>query len=187
MEREGASKRGGMMAWRGVILPIVAVSLSGCVSDRSGFDYAAVAQKIGPPKPGQSRIVVLQEKGGVGNLAYCICDMKLDGGAIGLLKPGTYVYADRPAGVHTLSATESMFPGESRRDITTASGRTQFFLLRTGQRHDAITGMTLAAGLVGAAVTAVATAGSENPGPADLFPLEEVAARTTLAGLQLAE
>jgi hypothetical protein len=176
------------MTWRRAALPLVVVGLlSGCVSDRAGFDYAAIAQKVGPPKPGQSRIVVLQEKAGVGNLAYCICDMKLDGNEIGRLKPGTYVYADRPAGVHTLLADETMFPGETRRDITMASGRTQFFVVRTGQRHDAITGMTLAGGLVGAAVASVATAGADNPGPVDLFPLGEGAARTTLAGLQLAE
>jgi hypothetical protein len=181
------AKLGGVMLLRGVIISIVAVLLSGCVSDRTGFDYAAITQKIGPPKPGQSRIVVLQEKAGAVSLSYCICDMKLDGTPIGTVKPGSYVYADRPAGVHVLSATETLFPGETKRDITTGSGRTHFFLARAGQRHDTVTGMALAGGLVGAAVASVATAGSDNPGPADLYPLEETAARTTLAGLQLAE
>ena len=41
-------------------------------------------------------------------------------------------------------------------------------------------------GLAGAVVGSVATAGSENPGPVDLLPLDEVAARTAIAELQLA-
>jgi hypothetical protein len=32
---------------------------------------------------------------------------------------GTYVYVDRPAGRHQLIASESLFPGDTKRDITT--------------------------------------------------------------------
>jgi hypothetical protein len=160
--------------------------LSGCVTG-TGVDFAGLTQKIGPPKPGQSRIVLLQEKASGLGLAYCACDVKIDGGPVGKLKPGTYVYADRPAGRHQLLATELMFPGESRRDITTESGRTYFFLARASQRHNTVTGMTMVAGLAGALVTSAATAGSDNPGPADLFPLDDAAARVTLAELQLSD
>jgi hypothetical protein len=46
-----------------VALLIVAVLLSGCAAtERTGFDYAGMTQKAGPPRPGQSRIVVLREK-----------------------------------------------------------------------------------------------------------------------------
>jgi hypothetical protein len=176
-----------MMFWRGVALCVAAVLLSGCASQRTGFDYAAVAQKIGPPKPGQSRIVVLQEKtSGIGG-AYCICDMRLDGGPMGRLKPGTYVYSDRPAGRHELVAGETLFPGETKRDIATESGRTYFFLTKTSDRHNSVTGMALAGGLTGAVVASVVTSGSDNPGPVDFFLLDETSARTTIAELQLAE
>lgn len=113
--------------------------------------------------------------------------MKLDGGPMGRLKNGTYVYADRPAGQHQLLATESTFPGDSKRDITTESGRTYFFLARVSDRHNSVTGMGMVGGLAGALVASAATSGSENPGPVDFFPLDEAAARTTIAELRLAE
>ena len=53
---------GGGMSGRGIALLGVLLSLSGCVTAKIGTDYAAVSQKMGPPKPGQSRIVVLQQK-----------------------------------------------------------------------------------------------------------------------------
>jgi hypothetical protein len=40
---------------------------------------------------------------------------------------------------------------------------------------------------LGLAVGTVITAGYKNPGPLDFFPLEEVAARQTIADLRLAE
>ena len=175
------------MSWRGTALPLILAGLlSGCVSDKAGLDFASVAQKVGPPKPGQSRVVVLQEKPS-GLVEYCACDMKLDGAPIGMSKAGTYIYADRPAGRHTLTATELLFPGETTREVTTAPGRTYFFLAKSGQRHNTVNNITLIGGLAGAAIASVATAGSENPGPVDLFPLDEGAARTILAGLQLSE
>ena len=175
------------MFWRGVIISIVAVLLSGCVSDRAGTDYAAIAQKVGPPKPGQSRIVVLQEKRDGLSMALCACDLKLDGSPIGKVTVGTYVYADRPAGRHQLLASELLFPGDTKRDIVTESGRTYFFLVRASERHNAVTGVTMIGGLAGAVVASVATSGSDNPGPAVFFPLDEASARTTLAELQLAD
>jgi hypothetical protein len=45
----------------------------------------------------------------------------------------------------------------------------------------------MVAGLAGALVASVATSGSGNTGPADLIPLDEPAARTTLADLQLVD
>jgi hypothetical protein len=174
------------MSWRGAALPlIVAGLLSGCVSDRSGFDYAAVAQRVGPPKPGQSRIVVLSEKGN--GLSAAACDLKVDGNPAGAVNPGTYVYVDRPAGRHELLATQALFPGDSKREITTAAGRTHFFLVKNSSRGDTLKGGALIGGLVGMAVASAVTTGSDNPGPVELYPLEESAARTILANLQLAE
>jgi Protein of unknown function (DUF2846) len=173
------------MFWRGVALLMGAVLLWGCASERIGADYAAITQKVGPPRAGQARIVVLQEK--TNAYGATACDVKLDGILMGRLKTGTYVYADRPAGRHQLLATETMFPGESKRDITTESGRTYFVLARTSERHNAVTGMALAGGLAGALVASAVTSGSDNPGPVDLFPLDETAARAAIAQLQLAE
>ena len=180
------TKSGGVMFRRGALLFAAGLLLSGCAT--TGADFAGLTQRIGPPKPGQSRVVVLQEKaGGALGLAYCACDVNLDGGPIGRLKPGTYVYADRPAGRHQLLATEPMFPGESRRDITTESGRTHFFVAKASDRHNTVTGMTVVGGLAGMLVTSAVTSGSDNPGPVDFFPLDEAAARVTIAELRLSE
>jgi hypothetical protein len=176
------------MSGRGIALLLGALLLlSGCVTDRIGTDYAAVSQKMGPPKPGQSRVVVLQEKRNGLSISICACDLKLDGSPIGKVVTGTYVYADLPAGRHELAATEALFPGETKRDFSTVPGRTYFFLVKASARRDAVMGTTVVAGLAGALVASVATSGSDNTGPADLIPLDESSARMTLAELQLAE
>jgi hypothetical protein len=175
---------GGVMFERGVVLGVAAILLSGCAGV-TGPDYAGLVQKVGPPRPGQSRIVVLQEK--ASGLADSPCDVKIDGSPVGMLKLGTYVYVDRPAGHHQLLATQTLFPGDSKRDIKTESGRTYFFLARTSDRAKAVVGMTFVGGLAGALVASAVTSGNENPGPVDIFPLDEATARTTLAELKLAE
>ena len=95
------------MIGRVVALSIVAVTVSGCVTERSGADFVSMSQKIGPPKAGQARIVVFREKGygGIGDPGW---DVKLDGEPMSALKTGTYAYADRPAGSHQLSSTMTM-------------------------------------------------------------------------------
>ncbi len=123
------------MYWRGVVLSLAAALLLGCASGRIGADYATMIQKVGSPRAGQARMVLLQEKASGLGYGSCACDMKLDGDPIGRLKPGTYLYADRPAGHHQLLAAETMFPGDSKRDITMESGRTYFFLARVSERH----------------------------------------------------
>ncbi|MEP6840103.1 MAG: DUF2846 domain-containing protein [Bradyrhizobium sp.] len=170
-----------------MIALLAAALLSGCVSDRVGVDYAAVVQKVGPPKPGQSRIVVLQEKRKGLSMALCACDVKLDGSPIGKVIVGTYAYADRPAGRHQLIASEILFPGETTRDFSTESGRTYFFLIRSSDRHDSVTGVSMVAGLAGGLLASAATAGSGNPGPAEFLALDETTAKTTLAELQRVE
>ena len=175
------------MLSRGVALSVGAMLLSGCVSDGVGTDYASIAQKVGPPRGGQSRIVVLQAKREGLSVAHCACDMKLDSNPIGTVAAGTYAYADRAAGRHELVAGETLFPGETKRDFTTVSGRTYYFLIRSSKRHDAVTGGVILGGLTGAVVASVVTSGDENPGPAELLPLDESVARTTLAELQLAQ
>jgi hypothetical protein len=92
---------------------------------------------------------------------------------------------DPPAGT-SLSPRKRFFRA-SKRDFTTAPGRTYFFLAKNSERSKAVTGGVMIGGLTGALVASAITAGNANPGPVDLYPLDEGAARTTLAGLQLAE
>jgi Protein of unknown function (DUF2846) len=148
---------------RGVALSLAAVLL-GCAGERIGADYAGLVQNVGPPKPGQSRIVLLTEKSKGLGLDAVVCDVKLDDGPTSRLKPRTYVYVDRPAGQHKLVVTEALFPGDTKRDITTQSGRTYFFLAKASARANTVTGMALAGGLAGVLVASAATSGSDNLG-----------------------
>lgn len=174
------------MSLRGAMLLAVLVCLSGCVTERSGVDFTAMSQKIGPPKAGYARIVVFREKAYAGIIDQG-WDVKLDGAPFTDLKTGTYVYVDRPAGRHQLSATESMFPGVSQREFVAESGRTYFFLGRQSERSKTLNSMAAVGGLAGAVVAAAATSGNENPGPLDFFPMDETAARNAMADLRLAQ
>lgn len=173
------------MFWRCVALPIAALLLSGCVTERGGVDYTAMVQKVGPPAAGQARIVVLREKGYAGVIDQG-WDVRLDGGPMTDLKTGTYVYADRPAGRRQLSATASMFPGVSEHDVSAVSGRTYFFLARPSARAKTLQGMSAAGGVAGLLVGSAITSNDSNPGPLDFLPLDDQAARTMIAELRLA-
>lgn len=162
----------------------MAVMLAGCVT--SGSDYASVSQKIGAPKAGQARIVVFREKAIRGALdgGY---DMKLNGEQMKPLRTGTYIYTDRPGGKYQITGDMIMFPGTSRFDVAVQPGRTYFYVVRPSERSDKLMGAQIAGGLVGYAVGAAVTSDSANQGPIDLFPVDEAAARTALAELQLSE
>jgi len=174
------------MFWRVVALLVMAVMVAGCMTERNGVEFAAMSQKIGPPKAGQARIVVFREKAYAG-LIDKGWDVLLDGEQLSDLKTGTYVYADRPAGRHQLTSTAPLFPGVTQRDITVASGRTYFFLAKVSDRAQALNTATAAGGLTGFVVASAVTSGDRNPGPLDFFPLEETAARAILSDLVLAD
>ena len=176
-----------MMIGRWVGLCVSALLVSGCVTDKGGTDYAATPQGIGPPPAGRSRIVMLaaQKKGLL--FQGTVCDVMLDGGTVGALKIGTYIYADAAAGHHQLGATQPLFPGETNTDITTQAGRVYFFLVQSSQHAKALSAGAAVGGIAGALVTSAASSGSENSGPVDFVPLDEAAARTALAELQLAD
>jgi hypothetical protein len=167
------------------VLLISAVLLCGCETQRDGLNYSAATQKVGPPKAGHARIVVLREKG-YGGIVDGAWDIQLDGTPLIGLKTGTFTFADRPTGSHQLTATEAAFPGVTRHDITAQSGQTYFFVARTSKRKNA---MIAAAGATGGGILGLAlgtafTSGYDNPGPIDFFPLDEAAARTTIAELK---
>ena len=168
----------------GVLLFAVGAVMAGCVSDQVGADFASVSRKSGPPRAGQARVIVLQDKQNGLSMAVCGCEVKLDGASLGKVLPGKYAYADRPAGRHDLLVTEALFPGDTKREIVMESGRTYFYLIKSSARHDAATGGAILGGLAGLAVVSVATAGEANPGPAELVALDEPTARTKLAELQ---
>ena len=175
------------MSWRGATLALMTVVLTGCASQMSGVYYAGAMQKLGPPKAGQARIVVFQENPSGVSFEKTACDVKLDGALIGKLPPGTYVYADRPAGQHQIVVTESLFPGETTRDVTLQAGRTYFFASKASSRRNTVTGLGMAGGLAGVVIASAVTSGSDNPGPVDLSPIDEASARLAIAELQLAQ
>jgi hypothetical protein len=177
---------GGAMLRRFVLLSTLSILIFGCATTRNGADFTSMSQRIGPPKPGLARVVVFREKayGGLFDEGW---DVKLDGESMGDLKTGTFVYADKSAGRHQLSSEVALFPGVTRRDFTVAPGRTYFFLAKPSDRAKALHAASAAGGLAGLVVTSAMTSGEANPGPLDLFPLEETAAREAIADLRLAQ
>lgn len=143
-----------------------------------------MAQKIGPPKPGQARIVVFREKGyaGIGDPGW---DVQLDESPLPELRTGTYVYSDRPAGHHQLTATMNLFVGTTRRDFDASSGRTYFFVARPSQKAKTLGAMSAEGGLAGLVVGAAVTSGNDNQGPLDFFPLPDSDAQISMADLRL--
>jgi hypothetical protein len=174
------------MFLRGVLLSVVAVLVSGCVTERSGADYTSLSQKIGTPRAGQARIVVLREKGYAGIVDQG-WDVKLDGAPMRGLKTGTFVYADRPAGPHQLSATMELFAGVTQCDVMAASGRTYFFLARPSEKAKTLNAMSAAGGIAGLVVGAAVTSNNSNQGPLDFFPLDDAAARDMMSDIRVAD
>ena len=129
--------------------------------------------------------MILREKGYAG-IADQGWDVKLDGGPLTDLKTGTYVYADRPAGRHQLSASMYLFPGVTQHDLTAESGRTYFFLARPSDRAKTLNGMSVAGGVAGLLIGAAVTSNNSNPGPLDFFQLDDAMARSAMAELRLA-
>jgi hypothetical protein len=170
------------------VLLIAAVLLCGCETQRDGLNYSVATQKVGPPKAGHARIVVLREKG-YGGIVDGAWDIQLDGTPLIGLKTGTFAFADRPTGSHQLTATEAAFPGVTRYDITAQSGQTHFFVARISKRKNAMiaTAGATGGGILGLALSTAFTSGYDNPGPIDFFPLDETAARTTIAELKLGQ
>lgn len=178
---------GGVMLLRGLVLLVAAAMLCGCetTTARSGLDYSETLRKVGPPKAGQSRIVVLREKG-YGGLADAGWGFSLDGTPLKDLKTGTYVYADRPAGQHQFVAEEAGFPGVTHIDFSARSGETLFFVARMSDRKNAVIA-NAGTGVLGYGLTLAMTAGYKNQGPMDFLALDDTAGRTTIAELKLAQ
>jgi len=50
------------MSGRVGLFSVLILVISGCAPARTGADFAALSQNIGPPKAGQARIIVFREK-----------------------------------------------------------------------------------------------------------------------------
>lgn len=166
---------------------VAALLLSGCMTDNAGTDYAATPQSFGQPPAGKSRIVLLapQKKGLL--FQGTVCDVTLDGAAVGTLKIGNYIHFDAPAGHHQLRATQTLFPAETKTDITIQAGRIHFFIVQASQRSKALAAGAVVGGVAGALIASGASSGSDNPGPVEFVPLDEAAARNAIQELQLTE
>lgn len=169
----------------GIALIGVAVAVSGCITGKAGTEYATMSQGLSPPRPGQSRIILLSAKGTAIESGHC--NLTLDGAKISTLTPGTYIYLDRPAGSHVLVASQVLFPGETKQEFRTESGKTYYFLAKSSEKNRAMSGGAMVFGLAGAAAMAVATSNNPNQGPVDLIPMDEATARPALAELLQAD
>jgi hypothetical protein len=162
----------------------LAALVSGCVTGKEGTEYAVIMRQIGPPKAGLSRVVFLSEKGSRESGA---CELAIDNRTIGRVLPGTYSYADIPAGEHALIATQALFPGNTKLDFSSQGGRTHFFVVRNSDKSKAMAGGALVGGLTGALVMAAVSSNNPNQGPVDIYPLDEPTARLAVADLRQVE
>ena len=149
------------------------------------FGLCLGLETYGAPQKGQGRIVVLWDQGFNDALDHGY-HVSLDNEPIGILRTGTFIYADRPAGRHELSVNEWDFPGVTKQEVNVASGRTYFFVTKQSERSKAITVGSFG-GLAGIAVTAAVTSGSSNPGPVDFVPLDEAAGMRAISEFRLAK
>jgi hypothetical protein len=172
------------MSWHKVTALLVAAMLTGCAGQPTGPSFTALTQELGPPRAGQARIVVLRREKGVAGFGDRAIPVKVDGQPVGELLTGGFIYVDRPAGPHQVSADVWDYPGVARQDFTTASGRTYFFATKFNENVDKIAAATVLVGLAGAAVAMAAT--GENRGGVEMVPLSEGAARAALAELRKA-
>ena len=186
LKRAGEWILGRKVFWRGVALLISVLLLGGCETQRDGLDYSAISRKVGPPKAGHARTVVLRER------LWRHRRWRLE-------RSARWNADDRPQDRHLclrrsskrqaeLGATEAAFPGVTRYEVTAQSGRTYFFVARTSKRKNAMmaTAALPAADCWGWRWSTALTSGYDNPGPIDFFPLDETAARTTIVELKLA-
>ena len=173
---------GGVMLGRGMALLSVALLLSGCMTAKVGTDYAAVSQKVGPPKAGQSQVAVIN-KSAMGIHG----DSRPDDVYVERFSPKgrcwsapTALPIDRQ--VRLKSRDRS---GVSRRNSAVSRRAAAPCLSRQSSAlRDAISGV-IARRMTGRRRrAAVATSGSANLRPRDFVPLDEPTARPMLAELQ---
>lgn len=174
--------------WR---IPLVVVALAvmaGCAGpDRTGASFESMTKRVGAPKAGQARIIVLRDKAfpGIFDTGWKV---HLDGAPMGDLKTGMFIYRDRPPGSHQLIfARPGDFSRASHNSFSAAAGRTYFFRLELNEKGRVVNASAVAAGLAGLLVSSAAAAATDDRGFFDFTPLDDAAAREAMAELRLAD
>jgi len=159
--------------------------VSGCATTRDGASYSAFAQKVGLPRPGTARVVIMRDKGYAG-LIDAAWVVRADDHPMTGLKTGTFVYRDVPAGHHQFSFVWSDFPRPSRLDMDAVAGRTYYYRLQLNDKGALLRGGG-SAGVVGMLVTGAMAAAADDRGAYDFVPVDEATARQALTELALSE
>jgi hypothetical protein len=161
--------------------------LAGCAGpERTGATLDALNKRVGLPRPGQARVVVLRSK----EFHFFDVGWKvfLDQVAMGDLKTGTFVYGDVPAGQHQLLFSRpGDFSRASHQEFATASGRTYYFRLVMNQKGAMVSASQVSAGLVGLMVSSAVSSAVDDRGFFDFVALDDAAARAAMAESRLSE
>jgi hypothetical protein len=123
----------------------------------------ASAEPLGPPPAGKARIVVFRPDSFGGSIGRS-WPVKLDGQALGDVKAGSFVYADRAPGRHILSLEMFDFPGVSRQSISVAAGSTYYFRVKLKDKSEKTLSAGASGGILGWAVAAGAAGKAEPDG-----------------------
>ncbi|HLH91706.1 MAG TPA: DUF2846 domain-containing protein [Xanthobacteraceae bacterium] len=174
--------RGARASWRWFAAFVVAAALGGCATD-SGTPISSLAT-VGGLHAGMARIVVVRQEPRSYGMRNGNFPVKLDGQPLGELSPGTFAYADCPAGSHQLSADFAGYPGVTRRDFTAAPGRTYYFRASLNEKVDNITAVTMISPL-GGLIAASATY-NDRQGPIDLTPITASEAKQAMPAVAAA-
>jgi hypothetical protein len=167
------------------LLAAAVAAFAGCAApDRTGLTLDAVNKRVGGPKAGRARIVVLRDKGFAG-IVDGGWQVHVDGTPMGEVKTGTFVYRDLPAGRRQLVfAPPGQLARASRHEFAAAAGRTYFFRLQINEKGRMVSG---SAGLAGYFIASAIADASDDRGLFDFIPLEAAAAQEAMADLRLVE
>lgn len=174
-----------MRASRVGLAVLVACAAFGCAATSTGTGSTTVAasKNVGPPKPGQSRVVLIRT-GGAGDQWR----VQLDGKLMDGLRVGTFAVRDRPPGHHQLMyATAAQLARPSLQDFDTVAGRTYYYRIDLNERGWLVESGNMQAGVLPMLVTSAIAAAASDKGLYDFIALDERAARAQLAALQPAE
>jgi hypothetical protein len=166
------------LLWRLLLTSLVA----GCAG-QSGPALDSLTT-MAAPASGTARIVVMRtEKGffGIGDRSFGI---KLDGESMGDLMTGTFVWADRPAGRHQVTADLWDIQGVTRYEVNAVAGRTYYLVAKLNEGVNNAYGAQLLGGLAGKYIVAGASGLGGDRGAIDLTPASEADAKRMVAALK---
>jgi hypothetical protein len=168
-----------------IVLFAIVVS-AGCAPARTGATLDDLNKKVGGPRGGQTRIVVIRPK----DMTLIDSGWKvyLDDAVMGDLKTGTFLYRDRPAGPHKLMfARPGEFARASTQELSASAGRTYVFRLELNGKGQLVNSSAVSAGLAGLLISSAITHAADERGLYDFTLLEGEAAKQALADIHLAE